>query len=59
MNLGVVVLGSLIGIFAFHEKMKRINYAGILMAIVAIILITLSQLNYSYADLTAYMATIF
>ena len=59
MNLGVVVLGSLIGIFAFHEKMNRINYAGILMAIVAIILITLSQLNYSYADLTAYMATIF
>ena len=59
MNLGVVVLGSLIGIFAFHEKMNRINYAGILMAIAAIILITLSQLNYSYADLTAYIATIF
>ncbi|AWG25644.1 DMT family transporter [Flavobacterium kingsejongi] len=59
MNLGVVVLGSLIGIFAFHEKMNRINYAGILMAIAAIILITLSQLNYSYADLTAYIATLF
>lgn len=59
MNLGVVVLGSLIGIFAFHEKMNRINYAGILMAIAAIILITLSQLNYSYADFTAYIATLF
>ncbi|PWS28997.1 transporter [Pedobacter yonginense] len=45
MNLGVIVLGSLIGIIIFKEKLSKLNYAGILFALVAIIFITLSQLH--------------
>ncbi|WP_231459623.1 MULTISPECIES: DMT family transporter [unclassified Pedobacter] len=45
MNLGVIVVGSLIGVLVFKEKLSRINYIGIAFAICAVILITLSQLN--------------
>ncbi|MDN3585748.1 DMT family transporter [Pedobacter aquatilis] len=45
MNLGVIVVGSLIGVLVFKEKLTRINYIGIAFAICAVILITLSQLN--------------
>jgi len=44
MNMGVIVLGSLIGIFVFKEKLNRINYVGLLFALVAIVLITLAKL---------------
>lgn len=44
MNLGVIVVGSLIGIFIFKEKLNKVNYFGIALAICAVILITLSQL---------------
>ncbi|RZK17498.1 MAG: DMT family transporter [Pedobacter sp.] len=43
MNLGVIVVGSLIGVVVFKERLNKINYAGIILAIVAVILITLSQ----------------
>jgi drug/metabolite transporter (DMT)-like permease len=43
MNIGVIVAGSLAGILIFKEKMTKLNYAGLLMAISAIIFITLSQ----------------
>lgn len=43
MNLGVIIVGTLIGAFAFKEKLTRINYTGIIFAIVAVIFITLSQ----------------
>lgn len=43
MNIGVIVVGSLAGILLFKEKMTKLNYAGLLMAISAIIFITLSQ----------------
>lgn len=43
MNIGVIVLGSFIGVIIFKENMSKLNYAGILMAISAIIFITLSQ----------------
>jgi drug/metabolite transporter (DMT)-like permease len=43
MNIGVIVVGSLIGILVFKEKMTKLNYAGLLMAVSAIIFITLSQ----------------
>ncbi len=45
MNLGVIVCGSLIGIFLFKEKLSKLNYLGLALAVVAIILITLAQLN--------------
>lgn len=45
MNLGVIVFGSLIGIIIFKEKLSRLNYFGIALAICAVILITISQLN--------------
>lgn len=44
MNMGVIVLGSLVGILAFKEKLSRINYIGIALALCAIALITLSQI---------------
>ena len=37
MNLGVICLGTLIGAFFFKEKINRINYVGVLIAVVAII----------------------
>ncbi|MGM9475977.1 EamA family transporter [Pedobacter sp. GSP4] len=43
MNLGVIIVGSLIGIIIFKEKLTRLNYAGIIFAIAAVIFITLSQ----------------
>lgn len=43
MNIGVIVLGSFIGVSMFKENMTKMNYAGIVLAILAIIFITLSQ----------------
>lgn len=43
MNMGVIILGSIIGIVLFKEKVSKLNYMGIAMALVAILLITLSQ----------------
>lgn len=45
MNMGVIVLGSLAGIFVFREKMTRLNYLGLFMALCAIVFITLSQMQ--------------
>lgn len=44
MNMGVIILGGLVGVFFFREKLSKLNYIGLGMALVAIILITLSQL---------------
>lgn len=43
MNMGVILLGSLVGIILFKEKVSKLNYIGIAMALAAIVLITLSQ----------------
>jgi drug/metabolite transporter (DMT)-like permease len=43
MNMGVIILGSIIGIVVFKEKVSRNNYFGLLLAIVAIVLISFSQ----------------
>ncbi len=40
MNIGVIVLGSLVGIFIFKEKLNKLNYWGLLLALIAILLIT-------------------
>ncbi|MBL7867313.1 MAG: DMT family transporter [Flavobacterium lindanitolerans] len=45
MNLGVIVLGSLVGILAFKEKVTLKNYIGIVLALGSIVLITLSQIQ--------------
>lgn len=45
MNLGVIVLGSLVGIIAFKEKVSWKNYIGIVLALASIVFITLSQIQ--------------
>lgn len=43
MNIGVVVLGTLVGVFAFGERLSRINRIAILGAVLAIALIALAK----------------
>lgn len=43
MNMGVIIAGSVIGILIFREKVSKLNYIGIALALTAIILITISQ----------------
>ncbi|MDP5238408.1 EamA family transporter [Uliginosibacterium sp. 31-16] len=43
MNISVVVLGTLVGVFAFREPLSRLNRAGIALAILAIGLIALGR----------------
>ena len=45
MNLGVIILGSLIGVIAFKEKLNKKNYFGIALALIAVVLIVLSQIQ--------------
>lgn len=45
MNIGVIIIGSLVGIFVFKEKLSKWNYTGLLFALIAIVLITLSKLH--------------
>ena len=40
MNLGVVVLGALAGVLLFRERLARINLAALLLALLAIVLLT-------------------
>ena len=44
MNIGVIILGCIAGIIIFKEKVSKYNYAGLVLAVGAIVLITLSQL---------------
>jgi multidrug transporter EmrE-like cation transporter len=43
MNMGVIVTGSLAGMFLFKEKLTIKNYISITLALVAIVFITISQ----------------
>jgi threonine/homoserine efflux transporter RhtA len=43
MNMGVGVLGSLVGVIAFKEKLSKLNYMGLAAALVVIVLIVMSQ----------------
>jgi len=45
MNMGVIILGSVAGVAIFKEKLSKWNYFGIFLALVAITLITLSQIQ--------------
>ena len=44
MNMGVIVMGSLVGIFIFKEKLTKMNFAGLFLALIAIVLIVISQI---------------
>lgn len=46
MNMGVIIIGSLTGLFVFKEKLTEINFAGLFLALIAVLLIVISQ---SYA----------
>lgn len=45
MNIGVIIAGSIIGIFLFKERLSKLNYFGLVLALAAIVLITLSKLH--------------
>jgi drug/metabolite transporter (DMT)-like permease len=40
MNIGVIVLGALVGLIIFREKLSRLNLLGIVLAIIAIVIIS-------------------
>jgi len=43
MNMGVIILGSIVGLLFFREKLSKINFIGIFLALIAIIFIVISQ----------------
>jgi len=43
MNIGVVVLGTLLGYFLFKEQLSKLNFIGVALSIVAILIITIAQ----------------
>ncbi|SHG83626.1 hypothetical protein SAMN05443549_10783 [Flavobacterium fluvii] len=45
MNMGVIVIGSLVGIFIFKEKVTKQNIIGLFLALLAVVFIVVSQLN--------------
>jgi len=44
MNIGVIVLGALVGFFVFKEKLSLLNKIGIALAIVSIIVISYANI---------------
>jgi len=42
MNMGVIMIGSLVGIFVFKEKVTKLNLMGLLLALFAVIFIVAS-----------------
>ncbi|CAM3445130.1 EamA family transporter [Flavobacterium chungbukense] len=45
MNMGVIILGTVIGAFFFKEKLSKINILGLVLALTAVIFIVFSQLQ--------------
>ncbi|REG96065.1 DMT family transporter [Flavobacterium aquicola] len=45
MNMGVIIIGTLVGVFVFKEKITKMNIAGLFLALIAIVFIVVSQLN--------------
>jgi drug/metabolite transporter (DMT)-like permease len=43
MNLGVIIIGSLVGLFIFKEKLTKLNFLGLFLAFLSVILIVISQ----------------
>ncbi|QMT30639.1 hypothetical protein [Alysiella filiformis] len=44
MNMGVIVLGTLVGGLAFHEKVNKLNYLGVILALFAIVMLYFGQI---------------
>ncbi|WP_367753971.1 EamA/RhaT family transporter [Flavobacterium sp. WC2430] len=44
MNMGVIIIGSVVGILIFKEKLNTKNYIGLFFALVSIVLIAYSQI---------------
>ena len=42
MNIGVILLGSLVGVVIFREKLTRLNYAGIVLALISIVIMSMA-----------------
>jgi len=42
MNIGVILLGSAVGVLLFREKLSRLNYAGIILALISILTLAMS-----------------
>jgi drug/metabolite transporter (DMT)-like permease len=40
MNLGVIVLGTAVGVYIFKEKLTRLNIVGIILALISIVSLT-------------------
>ncbi|MFD1604745.1 EamA family transporter [Flavobacterium artemisiae] len=45
MNMGVIILGTLVGAFFFKEKLSKTNILGLFLALIAIVFIVFSQLQ--------------
>ncbi|MCD0467041.1 DMT family transporter [Flavobacterium sp. ENC] len=45
MNMGVIILGSVVGLLFFKEKLSKINFIGLFLALIAIVFIVFSQLQ--------------
>lgn len=43
MNIGVILLGSAVGVLIFREKLSLLNYAGIGLALFSILILSLAQ----------------
>jgi drug/metabolite transporter (DMT)-like permease len=43
MNMGVIIMGSLVGVLIFKEKLSKTNLIGLFLALIAIVLIVRSQ----------------
>lgn len=42
MNMGVILLGSIVGVLVFKEKLSKLNYIGLVLALFSILLIVIS-----------------
>jgi drug/metabolite transporter (DMT)-like permease len=42
MNMGVILLGSIVGIVVFKEKLSKLNYLGLVLALFSIVFIVVS-----------------
>ncbi len=42
MNIGVILLGSAVGVILFREKLSRLNYAGIILALISILTLAMA-----------------
>jgi multidrug transporter EmrE-like cation transporter len=43
MNIGVIIVGAFIGMFIFKEKLSLLNKIGLVVAVLAIVIISFPQ----------------